>query len=74
MQPIGHTLRKIGSSVMLECEAIGQPSPKIWWKRAGGEDHPMLATNRISFSEENTKIHIEHSKESDSGSYPSFHL
>lgn len=55
---------KIGSYVVLECEATGQPLPKITWMR---NDNPLTVSNRIIFGNDNTELHIDHIKESDEG-------
>lgn len=63
LAPEDQTL-KIGSYIVLECEATGQPKPKIWWKR---DEHPLDSSSRIFFGNENTELHIDHIKESDEG-------
>lgn len=50
----------------MQCEADGTPTPKILWSKDG---LAVESTNRIYLSAENTELHIEHSKESDSGTY-----
>jgi hypothetical protein len=55
---------QIGSHVTFHCEAEGSPAPKLQWKK---DDRILQATNRFSFSVENTKLRIEHIKESDAG-------
>lgn len=63
LAPEDQTL-KIGSYVVLECEASGSPPPKIYWKR---NEQPLGSSNRIFLGNENTELHIEHVKESDEG-------
>lgn len=53
-------ISKIGSYVVLECEATG----KISWKR---NEHTMDGSSRMFFANENTELHIDHIKESDEG-------
>lgn len=55
---------KIGSSVILECDASGSPIPKLSWKH---NELPLFESNRILFGNENTELQIEHVKESDEG-------
>lgn len=55
---------KIGSYVVLECEATGQPKPKLFWKR---DETPLDSSSRLFFANENTELHIDHIKESDEG-------
>lgn len=63
LAPEDQTL-KIGSYLVLECEATAEPRPKIWWKR---NERPLNTSNRIFFGNENTELHIDHIKESDEG-------
>lgn len=63
LAPEDQTL-KIGSYVVLECEATGQPKPKIFWTL---NNHPLDSSSRIFFGNENTELHIDHIKESDEG-------
>lgn len=57
-----------GATIILECDAEGNPEPKIFWKRNGTELTPSnLITNRIKFGEGNTELQIQHIKESDTG-------
>lgn len=53
-----------GTHLLLECQADGRPKPKISWLRDG---KPLGLTNRITLSEDDTVINIEHVKESDAG-------
>lgn len=53
-------ISKIGSYVVLECEATG----KISWKR---NELTMDSSSRMFFANENTELHIDHIKESDEG-------
>ncbi len=55
---------KIGSYVVLDCEASGQPTPKISWKR---NENELDTSSRIFMANENTELHIDHIKESDEG-------
>lgn len=61
--PINQTLDS-GVHVTLECRAEGNPKPIIRWQRDG---EPLGLTNRISMSDDNTVVTIEHVKESDAG-------
>lgn len=55
---------KIGSYVVMECEATGQPTPTIMWKVNG---QPVDSSSRMFFGNHNTELHIEQIKESDEG-------
>lgn len=57
---------KIGSYVVMECEATGQPTPTIMWKVNG---QPVDSSSRMFFGNQNTELHIEQIKESDEGTY-----
>lgn len=61
--PINQTLDS-GVHVTLDCQAEGNPKPIIRWQRDG---EPLGLTNRISLSDDNTVVTIEHVKESDAG-------
>jgi len=63
LAPEDQTL-KIGSYVVLECEATGQPTPTIKWKI---NDQPLDSSSRMFFGNQNTELHIDHIKESDEG-------
>lgn len=63
---------KSGTTLILECDADGEPIPQISWKRNGTKilvkSNP-ISTDRISFLNENTELKIEHIKESDAGKF-----
>lgn len=59
-----------GTHVTLECQAEGHPKPTVSWLRDG---HVLGLTNRISMSDDNTAINIEHVKESDAGKAQTLH-
>ena len=61
---------KVGKSFVLECDADGNPQPKISWQLNGtlltGSE---AADGRVKLENENTELSVSAAQESDSGKY-----
>lgn len=57
---------KTGTSVVLLCDAEGNPEPSFFWSK---DEHTLKYTNRIYLATDNKTLNIEHIKESDGGLY-----
>lgn len=57
---------KTGSRAVLECQAVGTPSPTITWYR---HDREIFPEGRIALEADSSRLVIQDVKESDSGLY-----